>query len=291
MKMEVTVLKEKLGPLLRANWSARIIVLAGFSIILFLLFLSFFAERVAPFDAYVRSLNMLSPPSSQHLMGTDSLGRDVFSRVLVGTRNSLTVAFLAVSLSAIIGMILGSASGYFAGKLDRALLLVMDALYAFPSILTAVIVSVSLGPGLLNTSLAIVIPLISPYFRIVRSITLSVKHATFVEAERSLGAGSFYILRKHISPFYMAPLLVLVSLSAARAILTVATLGFLGLGVPPPTAEWGTDLSMGRPFIPQGVWWTTIFPGLFIFTAIMGFNLFSDGLTDILRVERQLYYK
>ncbi len=282
---------ERFAPIARAPREIRLMIMTGGAIVAALLFLTFFAEVVAPYDAYKRAFGTLLPPSSANCMGTDALGRDVFSRVLVGTRNSLTVAFLAVSLSLTVGTSLGSLSGYYAGKLDRALLLVMDALYAFPSMITGVIVSVMLGPGLVNTALAIVIPLIGPYYRIVRSITLSIKQMTFIEAERALGASRIYIITRHIAPFFVANLFVLVSLSAARAILTVASLGFLGLGVPPPIAEWGTDLNMGRMFIPQGVWWTTVFPGLFIFIAVMGFNLFSEGLNEVFRIEKHLYYR
>ena len=284
-------LQARIGSIARAPREVRFLIITGGVMVFFLLFLTFFAEIVAPYDAYERLFGTLLPPSGTNLMGTDALGRDVLSRVFVGTRNSLTVAFLAVSLSLLVGTSLGSLSGYYAGKLDRALLLVMDALYAFPSMITGVIVSVMLGPGLVNTALAIVIPLIGPYYRIVRSITLSIKQMTFIEAERALGASKPYIIARHVAPYFVANVFVLISISAARAILTVASLGFLGLGVPPPTAEWGTDLNMGRLFIPQGVWWTTVFPGIFIFIAVMGFNLLSEGLSDVFRLEKHLYHR
>jgi len=291
MRAVQTRIAEKLAPITRAPREVKFLVISGGIIISFLLFLTLFAEFVAPYNAYQRLFPEMLPPSGVNLMGTDALGRDVLSRVLVGTRNSLTVAFLAVSISLLVGMSLGALSGYWAGKVDRVLLLVMDALYAFPSMITGVIVSVMLGPGLVNTSLAIVVPLIGPYYRIVRSITLSIKQMTFIEAERSLGASKLYIVSRHIAPFFASNLFVLISMSAARAILTVASLGFLGLGVPPPTAEWGTDLNMGRMFIPRGVWWTTVFPGIFIFLAVMGFNLLSEGLNEVYRVEKHLYYR
>lgn len=254
-------------------------------IILFVLLL--FGKYLTPYDANTFSKDILSPPSWKHLMGTDRLGRDTLSRVVVGTYWSLSIALISVAISLIIGTLLGAISGYMGGPIDNILTLIMDSLWVFPTFVLALVVSLVMGPGLLNTALAVAIVSIPVCFRIIRSQTLAVKGRTFIDAEKLINAKTLYIIRRHISPYYISSLLTLVSLRLSRAILAVCGLGFLGLGVTPPTPEWGTELAMGRFELLTGAWWLTTFPGLMIFVAIMGSNLLSEGLSKVLKQTTQ----
>lgn len=280
-----------ISPILRSPKGTKFMIISGFLIVFFLLFIAIFSDFIAPYDPYLRSLEKVKPPSSTHIMGTDALGRDVFSRIIYGSRNSLMVAAITVSITTIIGILLGSISGFYGGKIDRVMLLFFDAMYSLPTTIMALLVVTMIGRGILNISFAMVLPMLGPYYRMIRSITLTVKERTFIEAEKALGASNIYIIVKHILPFFISTLSVLISMSIARTILTTAFLGFLGLGIPPPIPEWGTDLNMGRLWIPRGVWWITLFPGLFIFVAVIGFNLLSEGLNEMFRSEKQIYYK
>jgi len=260
----------------------RLMFLVGLILVCALLFLAIFGQIIAPYDPseFVGPTNQA--PNSQFLMGTDRLGRDVFSRMLSGTRWSLAVALVAIAISLSIGTYLGACSGYLRGKVDQVLLVVMDSLYAFPTFVIALVIALMLGPGILNTAFAVAIVMIPSYYRVVRSVTLSLKEADFVQVEKVIGASNTYIIRNHILPFLSSSLLVMTSLGAARAILAVAGLGFLGLGIPAPTPEWGTDLNFGRSSMLSGIWWTSLFPGIMIFLSAEGFNLLSEGLDAIL---------
>lgn len=267
---------------------AKIMLITGVTIASIFVSLSLLGEIVAPYPADLRFPDsILSPPSANHIMGTDILGRDILSRLIVGSRISISVSFLAVLISLASGTILGSISGFTGGKVDRVLLLFIDALYSFPYYVLLLLVAVTLGPGVVNTALAIATTFTTQYFRIVRSITLSVKERTFIEAERVLGASKWYILLVHIAPSYVSTLIVLTSLTAAKAIVAVAGLGFLGLGIQPPIAEWGTDMAQGRTFVSLGMWWPTFFPGLFIFLMTIGLNFTGEGLDKILRTRKE----
>ena len=284
-------IKDLFSPILRSPRGVKIMIITGFIIVLFLLSIAIFSDFIAPYDPYLRSLDKVEPPSSKHIMGTDALGRDVFSRIIYGSRNSLIIAAITVSITTIIGIFLGSISGFYGGNIDRIMLLFFDAMYSLPTTILALLVVTMIGRGILNISFAMVLPMLGPYYRMIRSITLTVKERTFIEAEKALGASNLYIIGKHILPFFISTLSVLISMSTARTILTTAFLGFLGLGIPPPNPEWGTDLNMGRLWIPRGVWWITVFPGLFIFIAVIGFNLLSEGLNEMFRLEKQIYHK
>ena len=222
--------------------------------------------------------NILSLPSSTHIFGTDSLGRDIFTRIVYGARVSLLAAILAVSISASVGPLLGLLSGYKGGKFDSAMSVPMDALYAFPSFILALITSVILGGGVMNISIAVGIARIPTYYRMARSITVSLKEQQLVESERALGAGTLYVVFTHIFPMTLSSLIVLISVDLGNAILIIAGLGFLGFGVPPPTPEWGTDLGNGRIFLLSGSWWPVFFPGLCIFLLVLGFNSIGEWL-------------
>ena len=262
--------------------SAQIITIAGTIICVGLIALVFFGESLAPYGPQQMVGEILLPPSSEYLMGTDMLGRDVFSRIISGTKWSVSVSFIAVSMSMLIGTYLGAFSGYFGRSLDRILMVGMDAVYIFPSFVLAVLIAAVMGPGIGTSSLAVTIVMIPTFYRVIRSITLTIKESGFIEAERAIGASGRYIIANHIAPFYLSSLFVLISLGAAQAILITSGLGFLGLGIPPPNPEWGTDLAAGRMYIMDGMWWLTVFPGLLIFLAVLGFNLLSEGLDAVL---------
>jgi peptide/nickel transport system permease protein len=267
-----------------ANIPGSIVVPALVGAVLVVVFLAFalFADFIAPFDPTRLTDNVLSLPSSEHPFGTDTIGRDIFSRVIHGSRVSIPVALLAVAVASSIGATLGLISGQIGGRFDRLLAIPMDAVYAFPEFLLALTVALVLGPSVRNAALAVGFARIPTYYRVVRSVTLSLKERPLVEAEKALGAGDVYILFKHILPRAMSSIMVLVTFDTGRAVLMVAGLGFLGFGVPPPIPEWGTDLSVGRRVLLSGSWWASFFPGLAIFVLVLGFNLLGEGLNAVL---------
>jgi peptide/nickel transport system permease protein len=262
--------------------SAQIVTIAGTIICGGLILLVLFGEQLSPYGPQQMIAEILLPPSSKYLMGTDMLGRDVFSRVISGAKWSVSVSFIAVSMSLVIGSTLGAFSGYFGSYLDRLLMVTMDAVYIFPSFVLAVLIAAVMGAGIGTSSLAVAIVMIPTFYRIIRSITLTIKESGFIEAERAIGASGQYVIANHIAPFYLSSLFVLISLGAAQAILITSGLGFLGLGIPPPIPEWGTDLAAGRSYLMSGTWWLTVFPGIMIFLAVLGFNLLSEGLEAVL---------
>jgi len=262
--------------------SAKAMFLVGLIFSLILMVFVVLGPYITPQDPYQFSENTLGVPTSMNLMGTDNLGRDLLSRLIYGARYSLGISLVAVGLSLVIGLVLGSASGFFGGNLDRIMMLFMDAMYIFPSFIYMLIMVVVLGPGLWQTALAISIGRIPYNYRLIRSLTISVKERGFIEAERVLGADNWYIIRNHIMPYYMSILFVTVSLGMASGTLAISGLGFLGLGIPPPTPEWGTELAGGRTYLLGGAWWLVVFPGVFVLIAMLGFNLLSEGLDIIL---------
>ncbi|MGE5509060.1 MAG: ABC transporter permease [Chitinophagales bacterium] len=223
----------------------------------------------------------LLPPSLAHPFGTDEFGRDLLSRTLHGGRVSLLAGFLPVVLGAVIGATLGLAAGYFGGWLDEGLMRAMDILLAFPSVFLALAIVGALGPGFGNAVVAVAIVSIPSYARIVRGEVLKLKREEFVEAARTLGARHLRIIVRHVLPNVLSPLIVQATLSVGFAILSTAGLSFLGLGVQPPTSDWGEMLSSGRKYLPEA-WWLEVFPGLFIMAAVLGVNLLGDGLRDAL---------
>lgn len=239
-------------------------------------------ERLAPHDAFeVAISDRLLRPSATHWFGTDELGRDVFSRVLLGAEVSLQVGFVAVGISLLAGTVIGLLAGYYGRFLDDALMRFMDVLFAFPAILLAIVVVAVLGPGITNAMIAIGIVYTPIFARIARASVLSVREEVYVRAARLAGAGDVRILARHVLPNIAAPLIVQTSISLAFAILSEAALSFLGLGVPPPNPSWGRMLSEGREFIEQA-WWMALFPGLAIFVVVLAFNVLGDALRDVL---------
>ncbi|MFD6636224.1 ABC transporter permease [Micromonospora chalcea] len=224
---------------------------------------------------------MLRPPSGAHPFGTDELGRDVLSRVLVAARVSLQVGAVSVGIALVAGVTLGLFAGYYRGWLDSILMRCMDVLFAFPVLLLAVAIVAVLGPGLLTAMVAIGVVYTPIFARITRAGVLSVREQVFVRAAVSIGASDLRIMRRHVLPNIAAPLIVQTSLSLAFAILSEAALSFLGLGIQPPAPAWGRMLFDGRGFVTDA-WWLGVFPGAAIFLTVLAFNLVGDALRDVL---------
>ena len=241
-----------------------------------------FADALAPYDPLAVNLrSVLQPPSAEHWMGTDQFGRDMYSRVLHGARVSLLTGALAVVISTVIGVPLGMIAGFFGGRLDRAIMNLTDLLLAFPGLLMAMIVVAILGPGLVNTMIAVGVAQAPARIRLIRGTVLSAKNEAYVEASRAAGGSDARLMWRHIFPNVLGPLVVLSTLGLAAAILSAAALGFIGLGAQPPSAEWGTMLNSGRGVM-QIAWWISLFPGLAIMLTVMVMNILGDSLRDSL---------
>lgn len=275
-----------------AAWSAGTLVwrrlrrsrsaLLGLGILGVFALCGLFAPWLAPYDPYASDLeNSLKPPTSQHWLGTDELGRDLLSRILYGARLSMVIGAIAAAIGVTVGVPVGLWSGYLGGRFDLVVQRAIDVLLAFPSTVLAILLVTILGVGLVNVMIAVGIVSVPTYTRLVRGQVLSLKEQEFVEAARALGAGTFRIVPRHILPNTLAVLIVQTTLQVASAILSAAALGFLGLGVQQPTAEWGAMLSSARQYI-QLAPHTLVFPGLAIMLTALGFNLFGDGLRDAL---------
>lgn len=259
------------------------IMVAGMVIVLFMIYMAFFPQTIAHFGPEAQNVGpQLSPPTAAHPFGTDNLERDVFSRVVYGSRTILGVAFTAALLSSIIGIPLGLISGYFGGIFDRILSLIMDSMYSFPGLILAIAFAAMLGPGVVNITLAVAVIYIPTYFRLVRGQVLTLKEELYVEAARSIGAGNGSILFKYIFPNVIATIAIVFSLNIADAIMTEAALSYIGLGLPAGIPDWGMDISIGKSFLPSGVWWMITFPGLAIILLALGFTMMGEGLSEIL---------
>jgi peptide/nickel transport system permease protein len=240
----------------------------------------------SPPNAVNLTLQLL-PPTAHHLFGTDQLGRDVFSRVLMGTRVSLPTGFVVVVVGGSFGILYGGIAAYTGAKVDEGMMRVTDLFFCFPPLILAMAIAAALGIGWTNTILAMVIVWWPKYARVSRSLVLVQRSQEYVEAARALGNRPRRILLRHVLPNALGPLVTLLTLDIGNAIITFAGLTFLGLGIRPPTPEWGAMVSEGRVLIEQ--WWVSTFPGLAIFTAAMGFNFLGDGIRDWLdpRAKRQ----
>ena len=256
--------------------------MAGLIILLLLVFAAIFAPLLTSYDPVKMNLSeALVAPNSEHLLGTDHLGRDMLARLLYGGRLSLIIGFLAVAIGLVVGLPLGAASGFYGGKADMVIQRIADALLAFPSILLALSLVAVLGVGLRNVIVAVGVAAIPSFIRLVRGSVLSIREETYVEAAHAVGVPHFTILYRHVLPNAISPVIVQATLTLGSAILVAAGLGFLGLGIQPPTAEWGAMLGEGRQYIFSASYMAT-FPGLAIFLAVLGFNLLGDGLRDAL---------
>jgi peptide/nickel transport system permease protein len=222
------------------------------------------------------------PFGTSFVLGTDNYGRDVLSRIIHGAKTVLGIAILAALLSAAVGIPLGLLSAFSGGTADRVLSLVMDSIYSFPGLILAIAMAALLGPGIWNIAIAIAVIYVPVYFRLVRSKVLSVKEEVYVEAARSLGATALTILTLYVFPNVIPSIVVIFSVNVADSILTEAGLSFLGLGLPPPTPDWGFDLSAGKRFVPSGYWWIITFPGMMIALLTLGFSMLGEGLNEIL---------
>lgn len=259
----------------------RLAFVASFFILL-LIIISFIGPYIVPYDITESDYNsVLQKPSFSHWAGTDEFGRDIFSRIIAGTRISLSVGFFSVFIGATIGTILGLLSGYFGKWIDSLIMRFSDVLFAFPGVLLAIGIIAILGPGLINVVIAVSIFTIPIFARIVRSSTLSVKSTLYVEATRSVGAKNLRVIVRHVLPGTFSSIIVYFTMRLGLAILTAASLSFLGLGAQPPTPEWGAMLSSGRDYI-NNYPHITIFPGIAIFLTVLAFNLLGDGLRDAL---------
>lgn len=257
---------------------------AGAAIVLFAIVVAVFDQQLAPYpeDAYdTHILLRLQPPSAEHPFGTDMLGRDLFSRVIIGTENALVVALAVVAGAIVIGAPLGLLAGYFGGWLGEVIMRVTDVFLAVPNLILAIALALALGPSLESAIVALALTY-WPYFcRTAYAETRSVKSSVFVEALQAVNAGSARIVFMHILPNTTSPIIVRATLGMGYIIMTAAVLGFLGMGEPPPTPTWGGAIAESREHLPFA-WWLVTFPGAAIFLAVLGFNLLGDGLRDVI---------
>ena len=256
--------------------------LAGLTIIALLALMAICAPLLAPYDPNLfNPASNLQGPSGGHFFGTDQFGRDILSRIIYGAQLSFEVGFVAVGVSMLCGTLLGLIAGFYGGKPDAVITVLIDIMLAFPGILLALAIIAVLGPSLLNLMLAVGISGIPAYTRLVRGATLGVKQQAYIEAARVSGAKNRAIIFRHILPNVLAPVIVLATLGIGNAILVGASLSFLGLGAKPPTPEWGAMLSAGRNYLSLA-WWITFFPGLAIMITVLAINMVGDGLRDAL---------
>jgi peptide/nickel transport system permease protein len=254
----------------------------GLGILALLLLTALFADQIRQYDPYLIQVgDKFLPPSVEHPMGTDDLGRDIFSRVVDGTRISLRVAMMVLLIAGAVGLVLGGAAGYFGGVLDEVVMRVADIFFAFPSFLLAMAIVAALGPGIENAILAIGVAYWPRYARLLRGQVLSVKQDAYVEAARALGAGTLRLMLTHILPNARAPLLVQLAADAGQAIIVTASLSFVGLGAVPPMPEWGAMIAQARAYM-LSYWWVGTFPGIAITITVAGYVFLGDGLRDLL---------
>jgi peptide/nickel transport system permease protein len=255
----------------------------GLILTLALILLAIFAPVFAGHDPIAQNLNdrLIAPFTQGHILGTDDFGRDIWARILFGSRITLQIVFLVIVTAPVAGLIIGTVAGYFGGWVDAVLMRFTDIFLAFPKLILALAFVAVLGPGMVNAVLAIALTSWPPYARVARAETLTVRKSDYIAATRLLGASSTRIIWGHVMPMCLPSVIVRVTLDMAGVILTAAGLGFLGLGVQPPLPEWGLMVSAGRKFLFEQ-WWVATMPGLAIFTVSLGFNLLGDGLRDVL---------
>ena len=295
--MQAHAAPQRTNERMRTPWSEfwrkfrrqKVALVAG-AFVLLLVVVAVAAPWIVPYDAetYFDYDALNAPPSAAHLFGVDSLGRDIFSRIVMGARISLAAGFLSVAVGSIIGTVLGLIAGYYEGWSDRIIMRICDVLFAFPGILLAIGIVAILGGGMTNVIAAVAIFSIPTFARLVRGNTLALKHLTYVEAAKSLGASDRTIILRHIFPGTISAVVVYFSLRVGTSIITAASLSFLGMGAQPPTPEWGAMLDAARSDMLVAPH-EAIFPALAIFLTVLAFNLLGDGLRDALdpKIERQ----
>jgi len=285
-KASIAPLQEAPGEIRRARpfWKRafrNVGAVLGIALLALVTLVGIFAPQISPYDPLAIDMSQkFQPPSRQHLFGTDELGRDMFSRVVMGTRISFQVAGEVLLIAGTIGIFLGIVAGYRGGIVDEIIMRAADIFLAFPSFLLAMAIVAALGASIQNAILAIAIAWWPRYARLLRGQVLAVKNMTFVDAARSIGAGDWWIMLRHVLPNCLAPLVVQFTTDAGAAILNTSALSFVQLGARPPMPEWGLMISQGRNFI-VNYWWIPTFPGLAIAIAVGGFMFLGDGLRDL----------
>ena len=260
------------------------LAIVGLIILAVICLAAIFADFIFDYESMAIKQNAsmrLKPPSSEHLLGTDEVGRDILARIVYGTRISIPVAFVTILIATVVGGLFGAIAGYGSKKVDNVIMRVMDIFLAIPSILLSVAIVSALGPSIKNLLIAISISNIPPFARIVRASVLTIKNEEYIEAAKAIGANDIRVIFKHIIPNSMAPIIVQATLCIAGSILSIASLSFIGLGIQAPTPEWGSMLSGGRQYI-WNAWWVCVFPGIAIMMTILSLNLLGDGLRDAL---------
>ncbi len=257
----------------------------GLLILLCLLIIALIAPQIVPFpeDAQgnMRATARLQPPDEQFWFGTDNVGRDIFSRVLLGTGLALRIGFTIILLASITGVTMGLVAGYFGGWVDDILMRITDIFLTVPALVLAIAVTAALGKGILNVMIGISLVWWPGFARLTRSLVLSLREEVYIEAARSIGVRQLRILLRHILPNILSPIIVKMSTDFGFAVLTAAALGFIGLGAQPPTPEWGAMINDGRSYFPDD-WWISTFPGMAIFLMVFSWNLLGDGIRDLL---------
>ncbi len=272
-----TKLQETWRRLKKNHWS-----MGGLILIVLLGLVAIFAEQIAPYGYNEQDyMNMLQGPSRQNLLGTDNLGRDVFSRIIHGSRLSLSIGFITTAIGLSVGGFLGALAAFYGGRIDNLIMRFMDVILAIPGFIFAIALVTALGPSLTNLMIAVGINTIPYFARIIRSSVMSTKENEFVEAARVIGSSDLWIIFKHLIPNSLAPILVQATLRIGDTIIIASGLSFLGLGAQPPLPEWGALLSAGRGYL-RVAWWMATFPGIAIMITVLAFNLLGDGLRDAL---------
>lgn len=263
-------------------WKRTHLAMVGTIMIALFLLIAIFAPLLATHSPTAQNMEQrLAPPSMQHFFGTDQYGRDIFSRVMYGSRVEVWIIFLVSIISVTIGLTVGLPSGYFGGTIDQLLMRTTDMFMAFPRLILAMAFTAALGPNLTNTIIAIALVDWTTYARLARAETIKIKSQPYIEAIRAVGATNLRIITGHVLPMAISSVIVQLTLRMGTIILTAAGLGFLGLGAQPPTPEWGAIVSEGRSFLVEQ-WWISTFAGLAIAVVVLGFNLLGDGIRDIL---------
>ena len=262
--------------------SRNVLFVVGAVVFVTIVFLSALAPFIAPYDpSAINFADKLVPPSSEHLLGTDALGRDIFSRTLHGGRTSLIIGVMVLALSMAIGVPIGLAAGYFGGRVDSILMRISDVFLAFPPLLLPIAITAALGAGLVNAMLALAISWFPWYARIMRGAVMSVREELYISAARAMGVSHFRIMLRHALPNSWTPSIVQASMDFGYAILAAASLSFIGIGAKPPVVEWGLMVATSRSKF-LDYWWTVAGPGLAIFLTVLAINLVGDGIRDIL---------